>query len=140
MEAEDNRAAFQALFDGVWHDRERSARTIESCFTEDYHFHVSPLTEPVSRSGFAEMVVRWQNAFPDGRMNILDLSGEGDKVWCYWESVGTHSGEYLGIPQTGRYVRYLGVDIWRFTESGQVAESWAVPDVFSLLRQLGAIP
>ncbi len=140
MTTGDVRAAFLRIFDAVWHDREQCARIIESRFTEDYLFHVSPQAAPMNRAAFAGMVPLWQKAFPDGRMNILDIAVDGNRVWCFWESVGTHSDEYLGIPKTGRPVRYQGVDIWRFDEDLQVAEIWAVPDVFTLLRQLGAIP
>jgi predicted ester cyclase len=51
---------------------------------------------------------------------------------------GTHQGEYLGLPPTGRSVTYNEIFIFRF-EDGRIAETWGVVDVLAQLRQLGAI-
>ena len=126
MTSDDLIAAFKTIWDGVWHQPDITASTIADSFTDDYQFHISSLENPIDKPTFSQFVPGWQKAFPDGRMEILDITAEGNKVWCYWKSTGTHSEEYLGI--------------WRFNEDGRVAESWAVPDVLSLLRQLGAIP
>jgi predicted ester cyclase len=52
---------------------------------------------------------------------------------------GTHQGEYLGLPPTGRSVTYNEIFIFRF-EAGRIAETWGVVDLLAQLRQLGAIP
>ena len=52
---------------------------------------------------------------------------------------GTHQGEYLGLPPTGRSVTYNEIFIFRF-EGGRIAETWGVVDLLAQLRQLGAIP
>ncbi len=133
-------ATFRRIWDGVWHDRAATRQVIASAYAGDFRQHISSLPEAVDRARWVEFVAGWQQAYPDGRMEIDDLVADGDKVWCYWTSTGTHSAPYLGVPATGRRVCYQGVDIWRFTADGKVAETWAVPDVLTLLRQLGAIP
>lgn len=52
---------------------------------------------------------------------------------------GTHRGEYMGIPPTGRSVTYSEIIVFRF-EDGRIAETWGVVDVLAQLRQLGALP
>lgn len=52
---------------------------------------------------------------------------------------GTHQGDYMGIPPTGKSVTYNEIFILRFT-GGRIAETWGVVDVFSQMKQLGVIP
>jgi steroid delta-isomerase-like uncharacterized protein len=131
---------FQRIWDEVWHLPEKTAGAIGQSFADHLIYRISSLENPINKKAFAQFVPVWQRAFPDGRMKTLDVTATDDKVWCYWLSTGTHSAEYLGIPATGRQVAYQGVTIYRFNPEGQIAEVWDVPDVLTLLRQLGAIP
>lgn len=140
MSTEANKAAFYQIWDGVWHKPEETPKVITDSYTDDFAMHISSLAEPIDKPTFSQFVAGWQKAFPDGRMEIDNIIADGDQVWCYWTSTGTHSNVYLEVPATGKQVNYKGIDIWRFTPNGKVAETWAVPDVLSLLRQLGVIP
>jgi steroid delta-isomerase-like uncharacterized protein len=130
---------FEDTWDGVWHRIGEAPSVIAARYSPKFQIHISSLPNPMGAQEFAQFVLGWQKAFPDGRMEILDMIHQEDKLWCYWVSTGTHSDVYLGIPATHRQVAYKGVDIYRY-DSGKIAECWAVPDVFALLRQLGAIP
>jgi predicted ester cyclase len=76
---------------------------------------------------------------PDLRWDVQDTLVEGDRVasFSYW--TGTHQGDFLGIPATGRSVK---VEAWIFDRfpDGQLAESRIIMDVIGLLTQIGAIP
>jgi predicted ester cyclase len=63
---------------------------------------------------------------------------EGDKVVCRNTVTGTHRGEYMGVPPTGRTVTYSEIFIFRLVD-GRVAETWGVVDVLSQMKQLGVI-
>ena len=52
---------------------------------------------------------------------------------------GTHEGEFVGIPSTGRQTQTSGVDFFRM-QDGKQAEHWGGPDMASLLQQLGVMP
>jgi predicted ester cyclase len=52
---------------------------------------------------------------------------------------GKHTGDFLGIPPTGKDVRMEGIAIHRIAEH-KLVEHWAQIDAVSLLVQLGAIP
>jgi len=131
-------AEFRRIWDGVWHSKDYEAVIGES-YADSFAMHISSLPNPIDQPTLVHFVAGWQAAFPDGRMEIHNVAVEGDRVWCYWTSTGTHSGEYLGIPATGKQVAYQGMDLFRFADA-QVAEVWDVPDVLTLLKQLGAIP
>jgi steroid delta-isomerase-like uncharacterized protein len=67
------------------------------------------------------------------------LIAEGDKVAVLWTSRGTHVGDFLGLPPTGKSYTIQGIDI-HLLRDGRMAEHWDVVDVHSLLIQLGALP
>jgi predicted ester cyclase len=87
-----------------------------------------------------EMVfARLYRAFPDLHITVEDVIAEGDKVVERDTITGTHQGEYMGLPPTGKSVAYSEIFIMRFV-NGRIAEIWGVVDVFSLMKQLGMIP
>jgi predicted ester cyclase len=77
-------------------------------------------------------------AFPDLRVTVGDVIAEGDKVVSRNSVTGTHQGEYMGIPPTGKSVTYNEIFIVRFV-NGRIAETWGVVDVLSQMKQLGLI-
>jgi predicted ester cyclase len=81
---------------------------------------------------------RLHRVFGDLHVTIEDLIEEGDMVVSRNSVTGTHRGEYMGLPPTGKAVTYNEIFIFRFA-NGRVAETWGVVDVFSQMRQLGLI-
>ncbi len=77
--------------------------------------------------------------FPDGKWILDDAVAEGDKVAVRYTFRGTHQGELLGIPPTGKQVTMTGINIYRIV-NGQFAEIWESYDKFGLLQQLGVLP
>ena len=77
------------------------------------------------------------SAFPDFRFSVLDELAEDDRVVLRYRGQGTHRGEFLGIPSTGRRIEYTGLIMVR-VQGEQIAEFWAQPDQLGLLKQLGA--
>lgn len=78
-------------------------------------------------------------AFSDIEYTIDDQIAAGDKVVERWTVSGTHTGDWLGIPATGRRITFGGMDISRL-QDGRMAEHWTQVDVLSLLQQMGVIP
>ena len=120
-------------------DAELLSKTIEELIEPDALIR-TPL--PIDATG-AELVkelwARLHRAYADLHITIEDLIEEGDKVVVRNTATGTHQGEYMGIPPTGKSVTYNEIFIARFAE-GRIAETWGVVDVLSQMRQLGAIP
>ena len=81
----------------------------------------------------------FRRAFPDFRAEILDQIARGDKVVTRKVFHGTHEGELMGIPPTGREVEIHVIDIVRLAD-GRIVEHWNIVDRLGLLQQLGAVP
>jgi len=78
-------------------------------------------------------------AFPDARATIEDMVAEGDKVAVRVTWRGTHQGDFIGIPPTGKTFEMTNTAIFRIAD-GKWAETWATVDNLGLLQQLGVIP
>jgi steroid delta-isomerase-like uncharacterized protein len=102
----------------------------------DYIQH-NPLVAHGS-AGFRQFFESWFKASPDFKHEVKQIAVAGDRVWVYGTYSGTHAGDWLGLPATGRAYSFDAVDIFRI-EDGKLAEHWDVLDIYSLFRQLGAI-
>ena len=100
------------------------------------HFAGNP---PLDREGYKQLLTVFRTAFPDMRVTVEDQTAEGDRVVNRVTMRGTHTGEFQGIPPTGKQVMVSGINIMRI-EGGKIVEHWGVLDVLGLMQQLGAIP
>ena len=80
-----------------------------------------------------------RGAFPDYRFDVEDVIAEGDRVAARVRVSGTHRGEMMGLPPTGKRAATSGVEVFRF-EEGKMAEHWAAFDVLGMMRQIGMVP
>ena len=78
-------------------------------------------------------------AFPDLKMEVLDLIAEGDRVAARLTMSGTHKGTFMDIPATGKRMQVQVIDVIRF-EGDKVAEHWGVTDQMAMMQQLGVAP
>jgi predicted ester cyclase len=81
----------------------------------------------------------FRSAFPDWREEIVDVVAEGDKVVGRFKCSGTHRGEMMGIPPTGRHMEVDEVYFLR-VEDGKFVEFWGLEDNLTRMRQLGLLP
>jgi steroid delta-isomerase-like uncharacterized protein len=94
---------------------------------------------PTGPEGQKQLVTVYRNAFPDVHFTIDEQIAEGDKVVTRWTGRGTHKGELLGIPATGKSSTVTGIAVDRIV-NGKIAESWGIFDQFGMMQQLGVIP
>jgi steroid delta-isomerase-like uncharacterized protein len=138
-EATSNKATFRRLHDAVnTGDVEVISKTIDEVVEPDVLIR-TPL--PVGATGAQALKQVWAvllRAFPDLHVAVEDVIAEGDKVVCRNTVTGTHQGEYMGRPPTGKSITYNEIFIFRFA-GGRVVETWGVVDVLSQMRQLGVI-
>jgi steroid delta-isomerase-like uncharacterized protein len=76
-----------------------------------------------------------RRAFPDLRAHIDYIVAAEDKVAIRLRFRGTHTGEFLGFPATGRSVEYVSHESYRIAD-GLIAEEWICSDMATLFRQL----
>ncbi|HYB86200.1 MAG TPA: ester cyclase [Streptosporangiaceae bacterium] len=88
---------------------------------------------------FAQQVAAFRAGFPDLHVSIDELLADGDRFASRTTVTGTHTGELMGMPATGRRISVEAVDIGRI-EHGQAKERWGGLNMYSMLTQLGVIP
>ena len=93
-----------------------------------------------TKDGVLELFRGYKAAFPDLRMDAEDVLASGDKAVARVKATGTQTGEFMGMPASGKSVDIQLIDIMRFDDAGLVCEHWGVMDMLSMLQQLGAAP
>lgn len=128
-----NKELVRRLFEEVFNDGQVQA--ISSLVRDDYVQH-NPMVG-AGADGLEAFVTELRRVFPDLHFTIEDLVAERDRVVARVSVTGTHSGEFIGIPATGRFVHTQSIDIFRIA-GDRLAEHWDVLDLDGLRRQLGA--
>lgn len=109
-----------------------------SRMADDFVINISGAPGPrYGKEVWREGVDQGLAAFPDLRAEIKDCFGDGDRVAVRLVFHGTHTGEFLGIPATGRTVSYDSTEIYRVVD-GVIVEEWICSDLAGLMRQLTA--
>lgn len=88
-------------------------------------------------NGWREADKALVRGFPDLSLRVLDQVAEGDKVATRWIVTGTHSGEFMGIPATGRTAALTATSVDR-VQDGKIAEHWLEVDFTGFVQQLTA--
>jgi predicted ester cyclase len=94
--------------------------------------------KPLDSQAWTQFLAGFVEAFGDLHITIEDAVGEGDLVAQRVHFAGTHTGEFQGLPPTGRKVSFSGLELNRFVD-GRVEEHWFQLDALSLLQQLGLV-
>lgn len=94
---------------------------------------------PMSADEWAGMGEMMYAAFPDGKHTIHETYEIGDRVVLRGSFSGTHTGDFMGIPPTGKEITVTFLNLDRFAD-GKLVEHRAEVDMLGLMQQLGAIP
>jgi predicted ester cyclase len=113
-------------------------RLLEAINAEDMDV-VDELYAPELAERAKQGFTAFRSAFPDWREEIVDVVAEGDKVVGRFKCSGTHRGEMMGIPPTGRRQEVDEVYFLR-VEDGKFVEFWGLEDNLTRMRQLGLLP
>jgi steroid delta-isomerase-like uncharacterized protein len=123
------RAGFQAF----------NASDIDACVTRlapDFIINLAELPEPLhGREVWRQGVEMMKRSFPDIQAHIEDIFASHDRVAVRLTFRGTHTGEFLGFPATGRAIAYISHEFYRIAD-GLIAEEWICSDTATLHRQL----
>jgi steroid delta-isomerase-like uncharacterized protein len=105
---------------------------------DDFVEHEELPGEEPTKDGVKRFFRTQISAFPDLAMTVEDVVDGGDTVVARVRFTGTHQGEYMGMPATGRAVDVAVIDIMRFGDDGLVHEHWGLFDAMGMMHQLGA--
>jgi steroid delta-isomerase-like uncharacterized protein len=139
MLSETNKTVSRRLFEEVWN--KGNLAVLNELIAND-HVNSGPGTLPglpTGPEGAKQFVMMYRNAFPDTHFTIDEQIAEADKVVTRWTAHGTHKGELLGIPATGKSSTVTGISVDRIV-NGKIVESWGIFDQFGMMQQLGVIP
>jgi steroid delta-isomerase-like uncharacterized protein len=137
MSTEENKALVYRYCE-AWNKHNVAA--MEELYAPDLVSHSAGVFPDMDREGVKQMYTAvFFPAFPDAHIAVEDLIAEGDKVVCRWTVRGTHRGEFMGVPPTGKQVSFTGIEIERI-EDDRFVEFWTIGDMLGVMQQLGAIP
>lgn len=138
MSVEQNKSIVHRWVEGGWNGG--NLALVDELYTDDYMIHdPSAPNFPGGQAAFKQFVTTLRTGFPDIHMTIEEIMAEGDKVVWRWSVTGTHQGELMGIPPTGKSIQLSGIVISRFTQ-GKWAEDYVNWDTLGMLQQIGAVP
>jgi steroid delta-isomerase-like uncharacterized protein len=136
--AHDNKQLTRRWFEEVWNQR-KVATIREMIVPGTVAFGLTESGSAMSVEGFLPFFERFTGAFPDLRITVDDVIGDGDRTACRLRATGTHQGPHLGMPPTGKAVTFSAI-VWCVWRDGRIAESWNEFDAWGLMQQLGAPP
>ena len=110
----------------------------DSNFTKDVVMHASP-SDVVGIDSARAYYANYHTGFSNITFTIKDVFGQGDKLVKYWNFKGTHTGNFFGIPATGKTVSLDGVTLVRMS-TGKIAEERDFFDNMDFMTQLGLMP
>ena len=136
--SEHNKAVAKRFYD-AWNDRDLGA--FDEIIAPDAvdHDAQNPFREMRGPAGVKRTAGMYHSAFSDSRFIVHGQIAEGDCVVTRWSGTGTHDGELMGMPATGKSVEIAGITIDRIADD-KIAESWTCFDTLGMMQQLGAIP
>jgi steroid delta-isomerase-like uncharacterized protein len=112
---------------------------LNGLMTEGYHDHdPANAQDTIGLDAMRREIEMWRGGF-DFTFTVEDQLTQGDRVCTRWTWNGTHKGDFMGIPATGKQVTMTGTTVFRCQEDGKIAEGWWQYDQLGLLGQLGAL-
>ena len=135
---EMNTATVRRMIAEVWN--KGNLPVVDEVFDTGYVLHDPAWPAEVrGPEGFKQYVAAMLGPFPDSYFTLEDIIAEGDKVAVRYTALGTHQGEFMSIPATGKQITITGTTIHRFAD-GKFVESWFSYDMLGFMEQLTAPP
>jgi steroid delta-isomerase-like uncharacterized protein len=133
MSTSGNAALVRRFFEEVWNQGSEAA--IDAYIAAD-----AVGNDPsfgAGREAFRAQWRKWRAAFPNIHFAVEDVIAEGDTVVTRWTLTGTHRGDFMGVPPTGRRVSVTGMSLDHLAD-GQITSGFDAWDALGLRHQLGA--
>jgi steroid delta-isomerase-like uncharacterized protein len=135
MSTEDNKAIVRRGFEAL---NQKNLSVFDEILNPDVVFHTASTTIQ-GLEAYKQFLLMLYTAFPDEQYTIEDIIAEGETVVVRYTTRGTHLGNFMGIPPTGKQVSGTGIFIDRLV-NGKAVEQWGNTDTLGLLQQLGVVP
>jgi steroid delta-isomerase-like uncharacterized protein len=136
MTVEHNKAVVRRFYIEVINQRQ--LERLPDLVTDDVVEHYAIPGQKPGIQGLQEFLRLVLAAFPDVQATIEELIGDGPFVVARLRFVGSHRGEFFGVPATNRPVAWSAIHMVRLAD-GRIAERWAMADVMGIMKQIGAL-
>ena len=136
MGTTENQQLVKDIFERAINQRDESV--FEEFIDRSYVNYDMPMPES-GPTGMRALMGGFFAAFPDMRIVIEQTMGDADLVCTRGYFEGTHDGDFMGIPATGRKVNVKYMDMWRIA-GGKAVENWVRLDMLAMMQQLGVVP
>jgi steroid delta-isomerase-like uncharacterized protein len=133
---DDKKEMISRLFDEVIN--KGNLDLADELFAEDFVDH-GPMGDIQGRQAFKDLVSQWRSAVPDVHCEVDHIIVDGDIVAWLVRTTGTHSGDALGFPATGKSFETVSANMGRFSD-GRAAEHWSEQGMLPMLVQIGVMP
>ena len=97
--------------------------------------HDSISGQAIERERLETLVTQFRAAFSDTRLSGWRVVDDGEFVRSFWRWGGTHQGEFMGVPGTGKRVSVAGAGLWRVS-GGKITEGWLMVDYSGFRKSL----
>ena len=112
----------------------------EELVSSDAPFYTPANPEPLYGASGYLCVVHWmRKGFSDVQWHMTDLIADEDKVAVTWNLTGTHDGEFLGVPPTGKNISVCVMNFYYFNKEGKITRDIAAEGMIGILRGIGAV-
>ena len=127
------------FYSNIWEVAVNEGRVniLDSAYVDDAVLHTVPEIK-----GKANAKAYYENyvvGFSERQFTIKEIFADGDKLVKYWQFKGVHSGNFFGIPATGKKVDVIGCTIATIVD-GKITEEIDFFDNLEFFRQLGLMP
>ncbi|MEZ0369927.1 MAG: ester cyclase [Candidatus Sericytochromatia bacterium] len=133
--SEQNKALVRRVFEGM---NRGDVQVFDEVLSPEYKNHNMPMPVP-GPEGMKQVIGMFRSGFPDFKVDLEQVLADGDRVVSQGVWTGTHQGEFMGIPATGKPISVGYIDIWRFVD-GKAVENWVQMDMVGMMQQLGVAP
>lgn len=112
-------------------------KKLDALTSDRIALHSPPPGLTPDKQGVLDSARLMHEAFPDQELKLDHVIASKDEAACHFTISGTHTGDFMGLPPTGRRVQIEGVSIVK-VRNGKVVEDITEIDAMGLMDQLGA--
>ena len=124
---------------GCWEvANNHDASGFDRYYAEDVVYHGSD-GDIRGRENVKAYLQAFLTALPDIKLTVEDIFGEGDRVFSRARLQGTNTGDFNGMPATGKPIDVRWVMNACRVVDGRITEEWEILDQFEVFRQLGVV-
>lgn len=117
-------------------ENQKNLSVVDEVLADDYMLDLPGFPPAHGPAGYKKAASFFFSAFPDLHHTIDDIIAEGDRVAARVTTRGTHLGQFLGIPWTGKQVTWTTIHLYRIVDD-MIAEDRVQMDMMGLMQQLG---